>query len=99
MTFITKDWSKKLVGFFLQAVLITHHQNREMALQIKNYLKTEQHIPEEFILIKDQINPCLEKNSFMHLCIDQNNELRILKLNNERVAEIFGRYKNKKGFN
>ena len=60
-----------------------------MALQIKNYLKTEQHIPEEFILIKDQINPCLEKNSFMHLCIDQNNELRILKLNNERSILYF----------
>lgn len=93
------SFPSSLMVLLFQVVLITHHQNYQSADTVKKFLMDEQNIPEEFISIKNQDVPCEAQKSFMHFCLDETNELRILKLDRERSHEIFGRYKNKKGFN
>jgi len=86
--------TKLVAGFFLQAILITHHHNHEMAHVIKSFLTKNQNIPESFIVIKKSSEACRPQKSFMHFCLDENDELRILKFDQARAQEIFGRYKN-----
>lgn len=86
--------SKLVAGIFLQAILITHHHNHEMAHVIKSFLTKNQNIPESFIVIKKSSDACRPQKSFMHFCLDENDEFKILKFDQARVQEIFGRYKN-----
>ncbi len=61
-------------------ILITHEQNLERALFIKELMIRQEKIPDKFIEIRETSAPCLGKSfALLWLCFDQENQLQVVK--------------------
>ncbi len=82
---------KIMLSILFQIVIIGHNNNYQDALIAKKYLIKEMNIPEKFISIKNSKDPCKLETSFLHLCIDKNKEIQLMKYDAERTKEIFNK--------
>ncbi len=84
---------RTLLQTIFQVAIISHYGNLELANAAKKYLHHKQHIPNEMISVIEVKKPCVVKNVFIHLCINGEKNLEILRLDAEQVKEIFEKYK------
>lgn len=77
-------------------VIISHHQNLDGAISAKNFFINEKHIPERFIKIQKGDRSCqkntTEKDALVHFCLDENENLHVLKMDRENYQKIFLTY-------
>jgi hypothetical protein len=74
-----------------QLFIISYESKDEIsASRIKEILKVQHHIPEQFISLKKSSQPCKpEETSLLHICINANSEYKIVYKNREVLQRTF----------
>lgn len=78
-------------------VLLTHFNQDDRIALIKKILIEEQNVPTEFIAIERRSNPCQgREDSLLWLCIDEQKEMRIMKVSPYLTKGNFNIFKEEK---
>jgi hypothetical protein len=78
-------------GFSREIVLIENLSSIEEGEVVKNILVQKYKIPQELITLKQNESACSKNTeSIMHLCIDENGELKVARMNKYVVRNALG---------
>lgn len=76
---------------YANLVQINYTNNIHYADSIKEYLMAKFNIPENFIKIEKSISEChIKKESILHLCLNKNDQLVFINLDQKKVIEVLG---------
>lgn len=78
-------------GFSREIVLIENLSSQEEGEVVKNILIKKYKIPQELITLKQNETTCSKNSeSILHLCIDENGELKVARMNKYVVRNALG---------